>query len=348
VKTRVRSTVSAISLVAVATGLNRLLRTRRRKRFGPSLFILEYHDVTGDGREHEGVISAERFRRHLRYLKSRFRVDTVSKGAERLAEPGALSEDRVVVTFDDGLAGNYRWAWPILREEKASATIFLTTGFLDGNDLWFDFAGRALTALKQKPAEISPDARRALTRAMGRGLPSHDVERDVDRLKYLSPQARDDVLGALRDADLELAPPAEPLTWDQVREMLAGGVEMGAHTVSHPVLTTLPDALQESEITESRQRIAKETGVAPSSFAPPNGDFNTATIGILRSQGFRAACTTIRGFNAPGTDPMLLRRIGVGNDSIPVLDTRLAGLFNEGVRRWVRRAAAFRPRARRQ
>jgi peptidoglycan/xylan/chitin deacetylase (PgdA/CDA1 family) len=326
----------------MATGLNRLLSARRRRRVGPGLFILEYHDVTGDGPEREGVISVDRFRRHLRYLKRRFRIDTVAGGAARLAERGALQEDRVVVTFDDGLAGNYRWAWPVLREAGVPATVFLTTGFLDGSELWFDFARRALVALGREPAETSPGVRRALKRGFGRESPSGDLESDIDRLRHMAPQTRDDVLRALRDAALDLAPSAEPLTWDQVREMQAGGVEMGAHTVSHPALSTLPEALQKSEIAESQERIAQETDTMPTSFAMPSGAFDGATVDILRSRGFRAACTTIRGFNPPGSDPMLHPRIGVGSDSIPVLETRLAGLFDEGVRRWLRRGPPSR------
>ena len=99
----------------------------------------------------------------------------------------------------------------------------------------------------------------------------------------------------------------------------------------------LSEVDQRREIVESRQRIERETGVQPTVFAAPNGDFNEATLGILRAEGVQAACTTIRGINTPGTDPLLLRRIGVGSDSIPVLASRLAGLFDENVRRWLRR-----------
>jgi hypothetical protein len=71
----------------------------------------------------------------------------------------------------------------------------------------------------------------------------------------------------------------------------------------------------------------------------PNGlprDFDEHTLSILRSLGFEAACTTVRGSNAPGCEPLTLRRIGLGADPIPLLAARMAGLFDESVRRRLR------------
>jgi peptidoglycan/xylan/chitin deacetylase (PgdA/CDA1 family) len=329
-----RSTVALTALAAQATGLTSLLRQRRRRRGDHRVFILEYHDVT-TGPEREGVVSADRFRAHLHYLKRDFQLESLSRGVALLREPGALDSDRVVVTFDDGYAGNFHVAAPILREENVPAAIFVTTGFLDGEDLWFDLAHRALSAAHALGSALPGQTRRVLEAAFERWPTGDTVPGLVDRLKYAAPELREQVIEALRAEVRPEEPPAVPLTWDQVRELKAAGIEIGSHTLSHPILSKLSPAAQEAEIRRASERIAEETGSPPALFAVPNGsrrDFDEHTVRILRDMGFAASCTTIRGPNAPGCDPLTLHRIGVGADPRPVLAARLAGLFDEGLR----------------
>ncbi len=332
-----RLAVRTVSAAAAGSGLTRLERRRRHRRGDFRLYVLEYHEVAA-GVEREGTVSTERFRRHLRYLKRRFRIETLASAAARL-EAGGLDRDLAVITFDDGYAGNYRAAWPVLRAEEIPATVFLTTGFLDGAELWFDFARRALDAARRTPPAVEPTAADLLRDALGSWPPAEPVERVMRRLKYRPPAQRDRALAALRDAGMALAPAARPLAWEQAREMMAGGVELGCHTVSHPILSTLEPAAQEAEIRGSRRRIAEAVGREPQTIAYPNGsarDYDRHTVEILRRADFRAACTTRRGSNRPGCDRLTLKRIGIGSDSLAVVEARLAGLFDEAVRSWLR------------
>jgi peptidoglycan/xylan/chitin deacetylase (PgdA/CDA1 family) len=213
------------------------------------------------------------------------------------------------------------------------ATIFVTTGFLDGSVLWFDFARRAVAAARQAGARLPAGTRGRLRAALGR-WPSHgrNPEWAVEQLKGLAPAARQQLLDELAAADLPLAPPARPLAWSQVRELAAGGIDIGCHTVSHPILSQLPMASQVEEIAGARDRIRQEIGAAPSTFAFPNGgvaDFTAATCDVLRATGFVASCTMVRGGNLPGCDLLRLRRIGIGSDPELVLGARLSGVFDE-------------------
>lgn len=299
-----RPALFAGAALLTASGVSDLLRRRRRARGEARVFVLAYHEVTADGREREGVVSAARLRRHVAALGRRCRLVTLAEAAAALAEPGALREDLAVLTFDDGYAGNYEAAWPVLREAGVPATVFVTTGFLDGGELWFDAAHRYLTGA------------------------------EVERLKRLAPRERERRLRQLRQAGpppRSAPPPARPLPWSAVREMRAAGIEIGCHTVTHPLLAQLPRRRQEEEIHQSCARIAAETGAAPVSFAYPNGspaDFGPETVEILRAAGLRAACTTVRGANRPGCDLFRLRRIGVGSAPASALTARLSGLFD--------------------
>jgi len=263
---------------------------------------------------------------------------TLEQAVERLASDAGLNRDLVVLTFDDGYEGNLTGAWPILKTEATPATIFLTTGFLDGQELWFDLARRCLTAAQTSPSSLSNEARESLI-ALYRGWPQkRDPEVLVQRMKYLGPPERFRVLDALEGSSLNIAGRAKPLSWEQVKTMKQGGIEFGAHTVTHPILSLLPREEQESEILLSRQRIHDEIGVLPTTFAYPNGsarDYTQDTVEILSQAGFQAACTTQKGSNQPGCDYLRLRRIGIGSDPTWVVDARLSGLFDERARRLV-------------
>ncbi|MEM6795541.1 MAG: polysaccharide deacetylase family protein, partial [Acidobacteriota bacterium] len=123
-----RLAARAVALAASLLGLTRLLAASRRRRGDYRVFILEYHGVDPGDREREGTISQRRFRRHVRWLASRFEILTVAEAAARL-EAGSLQGDVLAITFDDGYLNNYLGAWPVLREAAVPATIYLTTGF---------------------------------------------------------------------------------------------------------------------------------------------------------------------------------------------------------------------------
>ena len=131
-------------MVAAAASVGGVLERRRRRRVrkeGGRVHILEYHDVSSGGAEPEGTISAQRFGSHLDAVGRRRKIVPLTEAVGRLASGERLDEDLVAVTFDDGYLENYTSAWPELRSRQLSGAIFLTTGFLDGQDLWFD--GRA-------------------------------------------------------------------------------------------------------------------------------------------------------------------------------------------------------------
>lgn len=338
-----RALLLGASLAAAASGVEPALRRRRRRRGEPRVFVLAYHDVSApeaaaagldtatlypDPAEPEGVIAAARLQQQLRHLERHYRFASLSQAASLLARPGALREDLVVVTFDDGYAGNFEAAWPALREAGVPATIFLTTGFIDGDGLWFDFARRALAAALAAGRRLPARPRRALEAALGRWPGrARRPEWAVERLKRLRPAARRQLLDELAAADLPLGPPARPLSWDQVRTLAAMGWEIGSHTVTHPILSQLTAAQQFEEIEGARDRIRQEIGEAPPAFAYPNGgagDFDETTCEVLRAGGSTVACTTLRGGNRPGCDLLRLRRVGVGRDPGFVLAARLS------------------------
>jgi peptidoglycan/xylan/chitin deacetylase (PgdA/CDA1 family) len=135
---------------------------------------------------------------------------------------------------------------------------------------------------------------------------------------------------------LGISPPATapeeyaPLTWNDVRALAGQNVEFGAHTRTHPILSTVGNRERlRDEIMSSKQRIESEMQRQVIHFCYPNGrrrDFTDATVDILRDGGFQTAVTTEPGLNVPGSPRFLLRRLGVDpNCPLPYFAELLAG-----------------------
>ncbi|HUP24833.1 MAG TPA: polysaccharide deacetylase family protein [Thermoanaerobaculia bacterium] len=283
--------------------------------------------------------------RHLGHLADSFAIVNVATAASRLRDPEPLAGDLLVLTFDDGYADNAEVAWPVFEDQGATATFFLTTGFLDGEPLWFEVAGRALRALARPGVGAVASLEEALRRSLPAWGPDRSVFETVNRMKYLAPRQRERLVSLMSDLARSEGAPARPMSWEQARAIREAGGEIGAHTISHPILSKLERKEQEREIVGSRERIAAELGREPASFAYPNGsrrDFDATTRDIVARAGFEAACTTVRGSNDRASDRLCLNRLGVGEDSLAALDARLAGLFDERRRRAF--SALARPR----
>lgn len=94
----------------------------------------------------------------------------------------------------------------------------------------------------------------------------------------------------------------------QIREWLAAGHAIGAHTCTHPHLTRIPLANAREEIRSSRLRLEDLFGVPVRDFCYPYGDYNPAVRDLVEEAGFLTACTTEAGVNRIGIDPLQLRR----------------------------------------
>ncbi len=336
-----RALLLTLSAFLRFSGLASLWRSQRRAKGDFRVYILEYHGVDPGGREWEGTISQQRFRHHLRWLRKHFSFTTVAEAA-RLLRSNSLDRDWCVVTFDDGYLNNFEGAWPVLREFDLPATIYLTSGFLDGQELWFDVARRSLAACRQPGATDAtpPWVAERLAQSLGAWPPKHDLETTMRMLKAKPADDRLDTVSHFQAAGLNLPPGAVPMSWDQARQLQETGIELGAHTVQHPILSKLDRQSQETEICGSIERLTEELGQRPKTFAMPNGsknDYNTDTLEILAAQGLEAACTTRRGSCAPGCNLLELPRLGIGSDTVSLLSARLTGVFDEQMRRRFRR-----------
>lgn len=94
----------------------------------------------------------------------------------------------------------------------------------------------------------------------------------------------------------------------QVREWLAAGHQIGAHTMTHPDLTKIPVAQAREEIFASKKSLEDTFGVAIDHFCYPYGEWNDAVRGLVAEAGYRTACTVERGVNTSSTHPLEITR----------------------------------------
>jgi peptidoglycan/xylan/chitin deacetylase (PgdA/CDA1 family) len=286
------------------------IRNRRRDR----LRIFMYHRfdwVPG---------AADALARQCAHLRGAYAPVTLDAVADHLEAGRPFPPNAVAVTVDDGHADFERIALPVFLAHGIPVTLYLATDFVDGAAwLWFDRIEYALRRTR-RPSFVDPLSGDALPLAT-RAERSAAFVAVVERAKAIPDAALRrlpaDVAAAL-DVDLPAAAPAEysAVSWETVRRMQGLGVEIGAHTRSHPILSRLPgrDALEE-EIAGSSRRIEEMTGTPARHFCYPNGrdeDLTPETVDIVRGAGFRTAVTTVPGLADLGSDPLRLRRIGAG------------------------------------
>jgi len=260
-----------------------------------------------------------------------------------------LPERAVTITFDDGYADNYEHAWPILKRYGLTATFFLVTRALDRElVLWWD----AVAGVVERLANGESAARAAVSGRLpwpmkhilsdlDRGTPASTVSlRLVQALNETPRDVRALVLARLGIAAPDPDDPASDImmTWPQVREMNAAGVEFGAHTEAHEFLDQTDPQTARREIVGSVRTMTQRLGIPVKLFAYPRGRFAPFILPALDEAGIEAAVTTEGGSNGPEQDPFRLKRIDAGYTSTHgrfsrnLFDAEIQGIF-EPIRR---------------
>lgn len=255
--------------------------------------IFAYHRVL---REHDSLVpglpTAERFERQLQWIRRFCNPLPLAEAVQRL-RAGTLPARALSVTFDDGYADNLEVATPLLRKYQIPAVVFVTVDAVERGFMWNDLL---IEAVRAAQGEID-----ASEVGLGR-LPVDDANRlEVFRRLTASVKYRP-IAERLRLSEILYVNacrdvmPRQMLRPDQLKELLGAGIDIGAHTVNHPILTLLDDSEARAEIENSRTWIAGQTGRVPRLFAYPNGrrndDYDSRHAEIVRSLGFEAAVST--------------------------------------------------------
>lgn len=265
-----------------------------------------------------GEVDAATFDTLLGWVRDWFNVLPLDEAIARLAD-GSLPARAAALSFDDGYADNHDVALPLLRKHGLPCSFFVATGFIDGGRMWNDTLIEAVRRSGLATLDL-----RGLKDASGEDLGQHALGAAVpdrrgllhgliQRVKYLAPAPRLACVNAIAER-AEVRPPDDlMMTGAQVRALRQAGMQIGAHTVNHPILATLDRHEAADEIARSRDTLQTLLGERVGLFAYPNGKPGTDYLpdvhpGIVRELGFDGAVSTHWAASRRGEDVFQIPR----------------------------------------
>jgi peptidoglycan/xylan/chitin deacetylase (PgdA/CDA1 family) len=329
------------------------------------LAVITYHGVLPPGYRlvdpvfDGSLITPETFRQQLRLLKKKYTVVSPEEIRVWCRDGGELPWRAVLLTCDDGCLSNLTDMLPILQDEGLRC-LFFVTGASTVNSrsmLWYE--DLLLLFLRAPAGRFSISAEGMEISAFLDNV--HQRRREwwnaVKRLSTVDPQTRQKILEALCSRfGLENSwtffrstyPQSERhfglLTGSEVQELAAAGMTIGAHTMSHPILSQLPPELVRWEIIESKIQLESLLGSEIWAFAYPFGDLNSVTpdvVHVTKQLGLEAAFLNSGGGLGADLPRHALPRVHVnaGMD-LAEFEAHVSG-FYEGMKRLVGRPSGF-------
>jgi peptidoglycan/xylan/chitin deacetylase (PgdA/CDA1 family) len=250
------------------------------------------------------------FTAQMDILRAICNVLPLTEAVERLYR-NSLPPRAACITFDDGYLNNLTYAVPALATRGLPATVFVAAEFLGGGCMWTDIVMESVRGAR--------DSLDLSSIALGHWPLNEPVQRrraliGINRaLKYLDSEDR--VRKALRVAELAgVEPPANVMLSEaQVKQLMRNGVDVGSHTLSHPILAKVAEGEAEREIFGSKAALEAITGAPVRSFAYPNGmpdrDYHRIHVELVRKAGFELAVSSAWGVCRPVSDRFQLPRM---------------------------------------
>jgi peptidoglycan/xylan/chitin deacetylase (PgdA/CDA1 family) len=282
----------------------------------------------GDHLPADMSISERKLEEFVSWFGRRFELVSVGEGVKRM-DGGLRGKSLVALSMDDGYRDNARVLAPLLARHEASATVFLESRPLDerkvnwSHKFFWILAKSSLEDFVHRFGDLSED------KDSYHALNQHLSEGRADLRYHLKLVLKYDAQPAERDRVLDLifaelggdeAALCETLymSWDEARAMAKGGVELGGHTVGHPILSKLTPEEQKREVGRGAESMRRELGAAPVTFAYPWGrrwDFDADSVRAARESGFACAVTMHAGVNTAKTDRYSLKRLAIDDSA---------------------------------
>lgn len=293
-----------------------------RRLANAGLAVVTYHGIVPRGYESldasldGNLITADTLRQQIHLLKARYCL--VDPGDVLAWSQGKrdLPPKAVLLTCDDGLLNHFTDMLPVLKQED-SKCLFFVTGASAGPErrvLWYEELFLVFVNAPCGPFEISSEGV-TIRGNMG----SREQRRlvwwtSVQRLSQVAEPKRQAFLESARqrfqtekersDPDSAQGPRFGLLIPEEVRELADAGMTIGAHTMSHPVLSQLPPELAWDEISECRKSLESVIQSEVWAFAYPFGDAQSVNPRVLtmpKDAGYQLAFVNYGG--GLGVDP---------------------------------------------
>ena len=340
-----------MSVFAPMQSVRAALLSRRIRRERCSV-ILMYHRVAPAGIDPwRLLVTPEHFAEHLEVLR---RTTTPLPLRRLVAEyaSGRLPERAVAITFDDGYVDNLTVAMPLLAAADIPATVYVATGNTGtAREFWWDALTRALLLPTVLPSDlaITLAGKRHHWRLGGAtaggwgtvnagGISRKRAEFHTqvwEQVRPLSAAERDDAITYLEEWSGSKIPPRQShrvMTADELLAIEVGGlIDIGAHTVTHPLLPSLSVEEQRHEMATSCADLERLLGHRVRSFSYPFGGADERTTALARSLEFESATAIHQETVWRGSDVFRLPRFMVLDWDGAEFERRLNRWFRQHV-----------------
>lgn len=303
-------------------GIGRLRHWARRAWLAsqPRAIILLYHRVARLRSDPQRLsVTPEHLAEHLEHVRKRYHPIGLSELNHALAVKRVVDR-AIAVTFDDGYADNLWNAKAILERYHVPATLFVTTGYVGKNrEFWWDDLERLLLLPERLPEKLvlhisgrlhdwdlhegekesAPQWNVTKTFCPS---PRHKVYKELSHLFcFLDNEEQRHILTTLTQwagVSSDPRPEYRALNPDELKALSDSRlVQIGAHSITHPVLAIQPLEMQRKEIVESKKYLEDIVERPVSSFCYPHGgveDVGEETVRLVREGGYEIACSTVR------------------------------------------------------
>lgn len=286
--------------------------------------ILLYHRIVDDRSVYldKGPVMHHRiedFRKEIVYLKKHFLIVSMDQVVSQLRSGKGFEKPAVAITFDDGYLDNYTLAYPVLKEYRVSAAVYIATGLIGTAErTWTDQIELALINTEREffhlPA-LFGDMKMPVKSKREKQRANIEI---AEALKPRSDSGRRELMKGVLDylgfnGNYAASRQRIMLNWDEVREMARNGITFGSHSHTHPILSRMSIQEAKEDIFISKQVIEEKLGSKVRHFAFPNGraeDFSEELKEYCQEIGFQSIASVIYGLNRGiDHDVFVLKRI---------------------------------------
>lgn len=296
---------------AVRLGITRGLRPLHDRGRLP-LLVLAWHRIVppsaGDYPLDLDLISAtpEEFDWQMSFLREHMNPVSLAQVIDHLETGAPLPQRPVAVTFDDGFRDTWEYAFPALQRHRIAATVFVTTGYVDSRrPFWFELAAHLMMKIEPRAIAVTGNGSTHLPLGPAPAQRRRSIRLLHAFLKSMSDERRETLMAEWSERfaahiDSAACESSWPLTWTQITQMAAAGIEIGSHTVTHPNLAQTTDEALAWELSESKRAIAERLQREPQVIAYPFGTAGTYDDRVMRAAeraGFRLGVAYTQGPN---------------------------------------------------
>ena len=324
--------INATAFAGNALGIFNFYACSRKQLTKSRTAVLMYHRVcpNNNGWSFE-TIKPHIFEQQMEYFCRKYEILSLADLIQYIyARRGKLPKKSIVVTFDDGYLDNYLYAYPILNKYHIPATIFLTTGHISSDRLfWWDKVGYIIQNTNKRQLNFEELGYYSLQSAKGKNKAQKTI---TEALKHINEDRKNlliEKFAQIAGVDIPSGLAKELiLSWNKIKEMNSDGISFGAHTVNHPILTNMSLEQAKWEIIQSKKDIEKELGKEVNTFSYPNGNSNPEIIKLIKENGFSCSVSIGSRLIRMSDNIYALGRIMAVED-FNILKAKLCGLWGD-------------------